>query len=112
MSLATLSPLLIILYFEPPSLTVAIYLPTADHYICLDVKRLLIQLYGWRKGFGLGEMSIEQLERKLELCRNYIQVYSKVEPSPYTKWRGRLLEEMVGPMAMIGKRKYARQEDL
>jgi len=83
-----------------------------NHYLCLDVKRLLVQLYGWKEGFKLNEMSDEMLKRKIDLCENYVSVYSKVEPSAYTKWRGRILEEMVGPVAMLTKRRYeAKQID-
>ena len=50
------------------------------------------------------------LERKIDLCENYVSVYSKVEPSLYTKWRGRILEEMVGPIAMQAKRRYESKQ--
>ena len=83
-----------------------VVIPFSDHYLCLDVKRLLVQLYGWKEGFKLNEMSDEMLKRKIDLCENYVSVYSKVEPCPYTKWRGRILEEMVGPVAMLAKMIY------
>lgn len=81
-----------------------------DHYLCLDVKRLLVQLYGWKEGFKLHELSDEVLKRKIDLCENYVSAYSKVEPSLYTKWRGRIFEEMVGPIAMLAKRKYEAKQ--
>ena len=34
-----------------------VVIPFSDHYLCLDVKRLLVQLYGWKEGFKLNEMS-------------------------------------------------------
>lgn len=50
------------------------------------------------------------LKRKIDLCENYVSVYSKVEPSLYTKWRGRILEEMVGPIAMLAKKRYETKQ--
>ena len=87
-----------------------VFIPFSDHYLCLDVKRLLVQLYGWKEGFKLNEMSDEMLKRKIDLCENYVSVYSKVEPCAYTKWRGRILEEMVGPVAMLTKRRYEAKQ--
>ena len=87
-----------------------VVIPFSDHYLCLDVKRLLVQLYGWKEGFKLNEMSDEMLKRKIDLCENYVSVYSKVEPCAYTKWRGRILEEMVGPVAMLTKRRYEAKQ--
>ena len=69
-----------------------------------------MQLYGWKEGFKLHELSDEMLKRKIDLCENYVSVYSKVEPSLYTKWRGRILEEMVGPIAMLAKKRYETKQ--
>ena len=46
-------------------------------------------------GFKLKELSDELLQRKLDLCENYLHVYTKVDPG-YTRWKGRILEEMAG----------------
>ncbi|XP_023331997.1 protein msta [Eurytemora carolleeae] len=42
------------------------------HFICMKAKRLLLQIYGSRDGYTLDKMSKEQLERKIQLCNNYI----------------------------------------
>ncbi len=55
-------------------------------------------------------MSDDLLLRKIQLTQDYISVYSKVDPSPYTKWRGRLTEELVGPTIMLAKRKKDKNE--
>ena len=97
-------------WLELPDFLIHLVLPFIDHYLCLDVKRLLVQLYGWKEGFKLHELSDEVLKRKIDLCENYVSAYSKVEPSLYTKWRGRIFEEMVGPIAMLAKRKYEAKQ--
>ena len=71
-----------------------------NHYICMKTKRLLLQIYGARDGYRLNQMSREQLNRKIFLCRNYIEIFSKLEPG-YRTWKGRLLEELLGPLTMI-----------
>ncbi len=42
------------------------------------------------------------VQRKFDLCQNYLEVYSRVDPG-FTKWRGHLLEELVCPMLLIVK---------
>ena len=76
-----------------------------NHYLAMDVKRVLIQLYGSRPDLRLKDLSVEQLERKLSMCRNYVDVYDKVD-SGYSKWRGRVLEELSGPMVLLAKKKH------
>jgi len=34
---------------------------------------------------------MENIQRSVELCENYIEVYEKISPG-YTKWRGHILE--------------------
>ena len=74
-----------------------------DHYLCMNIKRALIYIYGNKEHFDASK-DINKITRKLELCRNYLEVYSKVDVG-YTSWRGKLLEEMVGPLMMINKMK-------
>ena len=71
-----------------------------NHYICMKTKRLLLQIYGARDGYRLNQMSREQLDRKIFLCRNYIEIFSKLEPG-YRTWKGRLLEELLGPLTLV-----------
>ena len=51
-----------------------------NHYICMKTKRILLQIYGARDGYRLNQMSREQLDRKISLCRDYIEIFSKLEP--------------------------------
>lgn len=72
-----------------------------DHYLCMNIKRALIYIYGNKEPFDASK-DINNIARKLELCRNYLEVYSKVDVG-YSSWRGKLLEEMVGPLMMLNK---------
>lgn len=80
-----------------------------NHYLGMDIKRVLIQVYGSLPGYTLNKLSIEQIERKLELCRNYIAVYGPIDPG-FTKWKGRILEEMIGPLLILSKTKSENNE--
>ena len=70
-----------------------------NHYICMKTKRILLQIYGARDGYHLQQLSRKQLDRKIFLCRNYIEIFSVLEPG-YRTWKGRLLEELLGPLTI------------
>lgn len=71
-----------------------------NHYICMKTKRILLQIYGAREGYKLNQLSRKQLERKISLCRNYISIFSVLEPGHRT-WKGAVLEELLGPLTII-----------
>jgi len=78
-----------------------------NHYMCMHIKRVLIHLYGSRGSKdGSKETSVNRI---LELCRNYLEVYSQVDDG-YTTWRGKLLESMVGPYLQFYKKALANQQ--
>jgi hypothetical protein len=58
----------------------------------MNVKLVIIQLLGTREKLD----TLEKIKRKMELCQNYIEVYSKVCGGGYAKWRGRILEHLSG----------------
>ena len=70
-----------------------------NHYICMKTKRILLQIYGAREGYKLNQLSRTLLERKISLCRNYIEIFSVLEPGHRT-WKGAVLEELLGPLTM------------
>ena len=72
-----------------------------DNYLCMNIKRSLIYIYGNKEPFNSSK-DIDKITRKLELCRNYLKVYSKVDIG-YSSWKGKLLEEMVSPLMMLNK---------
>ena len=72
-----------------------------NNYLCMNVKRTLIQLYGNREKFEL-PADVTKISRKIELCKNHINVYSKVD-NGYSSWKGKVLEELVGPYMLYNK---------
>ena len=54
----------------------------------MNVKLVILQL---RSSDNEENESLENVDRALELCENYVQVYEKISPG-YTKWRGHVLE--------------------
>ena len=53
----------------------------------MNVKLVIIQLLSSDKE----NEKMENIQRSVELCENYIEVYEKISPG-YTKWRGHILE--------------------
>lgn len=79
-----------------------------DNYLCMKIKRTLIQLYGNKNKFELPD-DLPKIRRKIELCQNYLDVYSKVDEG-YSAWRGKVLEELVSPMMLQSQ--YLLQSNL
>ena len=80
-----------------------------NHFLCMKIKRILLQIYGARDGFRLDQMSRDQLNRKIELCRNYIEIFSKLEPG-YRVWKGRVLEELLGPLSITVNKDFEEKK--
>ena len=79
-----------------------------NNYLCMKIKRTLIQLYGNKNKFELPE-DLPKVRRKIELCQNYLDVYTKVDDG-YSAWRGKVLEELVSPMMLQSQ--YLLQNNL
>ena len=73
----------------------------SNHYLCMKIKRTLIQLYGNQDKLILPD-DLPKIRRKIELCQNYLEVYTKVDQG-YSSWRGKVLEELVGPLMLQNK---------
>ena len=63
------------------------------HSLVLEVKRSLFSLYGGSQGLSQGELSQDQVTRKLLLGQEYISAVTKVDPG-ITRWRAQMLYEM------------------
>ena len=53
----------------------------------MNVKLVIIQLLSSDQE----NEKMENIQRAVELCENYVGVYEKISPG-YTKWRGHILE--------------------
>lgn len=49
-----------------------------DHFLAMDIKRVIIQLLGSSFSCQLSQLSEQELQKKIDLCHNYLQVYDKV----------------------------------
>ncbi|XP_050502228.1 SET domain-containing protein SmydA-8-like [Diabrotica virgifera virgifera] len=78
------------------------------HYICLGIKISLSQTYGRIKGYLINELDESILERKVELCREVLEVLDIIEPG-YTRIRGVTLFEIHAPLMMLLTRDLANQ---
>eukprot|EP00092_Neocalanus_flemingeri_P018319 GFUD01019828.1.p1 GENE.GFUD01019828.1~~GFUD01019828.1.p1 ORF type:complete len:515 (+),score=161.30 GFUD01019828.1:38-1582(+) len=70
-----------------------------DHFLCMNIKRVLLTMYGAREGYRMEQLPRLLIDRKIELCRNYVAIFSRLEPG-FRQWRGEVLEEMVGPLTV------------
>ena len=70
-----------------------------DHFLCMNIKRVLLAMYGAREGYRLEQMPRHLIDRKIELCRNYVSIFSRLEPG-FRQWRGEVLEELIGPLTI------------
>jgi len=66
---------------------------TPHHFLLMQVKRMLLLMYGNCASHRLETLSPKQIDRKIQLCREYIEVFSVLEPG-LTKWKARVCEEL------------------
>lgn len=59
-----------------------------NHYLNLSAQHNLYQLYGKVDNYLINNLTEEQLQRKIELCRNLLHAFSKLEPG-FSKQRGK-----------------------
>lgn len=59
-----------------------------NHYLCICAKHSLFQLYGRSEGFLIHELSIEQLRKKEQYCRDLLNVVNSLDPG-LSKLRGK-----------------------
>lgn len=70
-----------------------------NHYIFLAAKHSLCQLYGKIDGFLINELSIDQLKRKEQYCRDFLEVIDVLEPGT-SRLRGVVLYELHAPVML------------
>lgn len=68
-----------------------------NHYIFLSAKHSLCQLYGKIDGFLINELSVEQLKKKEDYCRDLLEVIDILEPGS-SRLRGVILYELHAPI--------------
>lgn len=58
-----------------------------NHYLCICAKHSLFQLYGRSEGFLIHELTIDQLRKKEQYCRDILSVVNLLDPG-LSKLRG------------------------
>jgi len=58
-----------------------------NHYLNLSAQHSLFQLYGKIDGYLINNLNEEQLQRKVQICRNLLHHFSIVDPG-LSKQRG------------------------
>ncbi|KAK9505398.1 hypothetical protein O3M35_009467 [Rhynocoris fuscipes] len=71
-----------------------------NHYLLITIKCLLSQLYGKSNRYLLHELSEELLLRKIELCKDLLQIFDKIEPG-LSRIRGITMYELHAPLMII-----------
>ncbi|XP_023330630.1 protein msta isoform X2 [Eurytemora carolleeae] len=77
------------------------------HCLLMQVKRMLLLQYGNCASHRWETLTSKDIKRKIELCREYIEVYTILEPG-LTKWKGRVCEELA--RALVHQDKVAGVE--
>ncbi|RZF49064.1 hypothetical protein LSTR_LSTR008350 [Laodelphax striatellus] len=50
------------------------------HFHCYEVKHLLIQLYGHQDGFSHNDLTMEQINQKIDICRDLLSINKILDP--------------------------------
>lgn len=78
---------------------------TKDHYLCISAKYSLCQLYGRTENFLIHEMSLENLKRKEEYCRDVLRIVNILEPG-LSRLRGVIMYELHAPIMIQSTRHF------
>lgn len=75
------------------------------HSCLISLKHSLSQLYGRVEGYNLGELPDILLERKMELCRQILEVLDVINPGE-SRMRGMMLYELHAPLLLLAKNEF------
>merc|ERR1712098_152316 len=70
------------------------------HYLAMQIKRMLMLMYGNCPTHRLDSMSKKDLKRKADLCKEYLTIFNILEPG-LTKWKGRVCEELARALVKL-----------
>ncbi|EFX83877.1 hypothetical protein DAPPUDRAFT_239494 [Daphnia pulex] len=76
-----------------------------NHFLFTSARQSLSQLYGRDEKYLVNTLTMEQLERKVAICRQLLDVPDVVEPG-LTRIRGVTLYEMHAPMLLMARRTF------
>ena len=70
------------------------------HYLAMQIKRMLMLMYGNCASHRLDSMSKKDIKRKADLCKEYLTIFNILEPG-LTKWKGRVCEELARALVKL-----------
>ncbi|XP_026473778.1 SET domain-containing protein SmydA-8 [Ctenocephalides felis] len=70
--------------------------------LLISLSHSLIQLYGRAPGYQFNQMSADQLKRKIELCKDVLQVLDIIEPG-LSRARALTMYELHTPLVILAK---------
>lgn len=76
-----------------------------NHYLCLSAKHSLFQLYGRTEGYLIHELSSDDLKKKEDYCRDFLEIASILEPG-LSRLRGVTMYEMHAPIMVQATRDF------
>ncbi|XP_026322736.1 SET domain-containing protein SmydA-8-like [Hyposmocoma kahamanoa] len=79
-----------------------------SHYLCLSAKHSLSQLYGKVENYMIHEMPEQELNRKIEICKDLMKVFDVIEPG-YSRLRGVTLYELHAPLMILTTRQFEKK---
>lgn len=77
----------------------------ANHYLCVCAKHSLFQLYGRAEGYLIHELTMEQLGKKEQHCRDLLAVVDRLDPG-LSKLRGVIMYELHAPIMLQATRQF------
>ena len=74
-----------------------------NHVVLIKVKYALVKMYGRMPGYEANNLTNDQLERKLGLCREVLGVLDKIMPGQ-SRMRGVIMYELHLPLVLLANR--------
>uniref|UniRef100_A0A1Q3FMT7 Putative histone tail methylase n=1 Tax=Culex tarsalis TaxID=7177 RepID=A0A1Q3FMT7_CULTA len=79
-----------------------------NHYLFLSAKHSLSELYGKAPGYLMHELTLDQIKRKEDLCRDLLTLTDSYEPG-LSRLRGQLMYELQAPIMVKSRYLFETQ---
>jgi len=79
-----------------------------QHFHIVGMKHTLTELYGRVENYTLGELTVQQISRKIECCRDLLTVLDMLDPG-ISRMRGLTLYELHAPLLILANKLFAEK---
>merc|ERR1712179_656288 len=79
-----------------------------QHFHLVGMKHTLSELYGRIENYTLGELTVQQINRKIECCRDLLTVLDMLDPG-ISRMRGLTLYELHAPLLILANKLFAEK---